>query len=56
MSEKELFNNFNKFINEQRITPDEVCIFIYSLLSENGYNHKYRPTGCYGDEYILKDI
>lgn len=49
----ELFNNFNEFINNQCVEPDEVCIFIYSLLVENKYH--YRGTGCCGNEHILKD-
>lgn len=27
----ELFNNFNTFINEQCVSPSEVCVFIHSL-------------------------
>lgn len=50
---KEIFDNFNEFIINQKSEPDEVCLFIKSLLEENGY--EYRPTGCYGKEWILKD-
>ena len=51
--EKKLLDNFNKFINEQEVEAYEVCLFIHSLLTEHGY--EYRPTGCYGNNYILKD-
>lgn len=50
MKEK-IFENFNEFINSQEADPDEVCIFIYSLLSERGYG--YYPTGLFGEEYNL---
>ena len=50
-----LFNNFNEFINNQRASPVEVCMFIYSLLIENGYGGKYYNTGCIGNEYKLRD-
>lgn len=52
--EKKLLDNFNKFINEQDVEAYEVCLFIHSLLTEHGY--EYRPTGCYGNEYVLKDM
>lgn len=51
--EKKLLDNFNKFINEQEVEAYEVCLFIKSLLQEHGY--EYYPTGCYGDEFDLKD-
>ena len=50
---KQIFDNFNKFITSQTVEPDEVCLFIKSLLVEHDYG--YRPTGCYGDEWILQD-
>lgn len=50
---RELFDNFNEFIINQSVDPYETCLFIKSLLQENGYG--YRPTGCYGDEWVLKD-
>lgn len=50
---KQIFDNFRKFITSQPVESDEVCIFIKSLLVENDY--KYRPTGCYGDEWKLQD-
>ena len=48
---KKIIRNFNRFIREQDADPEEVCMFIYSFLSEN--NYKYHPTGCYGEEYKL---
>lgn len=48
---KKIVSNFNRFIREQDADPEEVCMFIYSFLSENDY--KYHPTGCYGEEYKL---
>lgn len=47
-----LFNNFNKFIDEQDVEPYEVCTFIYSLLKEHGYT--YVPTRCKVD-WVLND-
>lgn len=52
-SRRKIFDNFNDFINNQDVEPDEVCMFVYSILKENDY--KYRPTGCYGSEWKLKD-
>ena len=49
---REIFNNFNGFINDQNADPYEVCIFIASLLDENNFG--YRPTGCYGNEWKLE--
>lgn len=49
---KKIVSNFNRFIREQGADPEEVCMFIYSFLSEN--NYKYHPTGCYGEEYKLR--
>lgn len=51
---KKLLQNFNKFINAQEVEPDEVCMFIHSLLSERGYK-SYRPTGLFEKEDILMD-
>ena len=51
---EKIFKNFNEFINSQEVDPDEVCMFIYSLLSEKGYKG-YSPTGLFGEEYILMD-
>lgn len=51
---EQIFVNFNEFINSQEVEPDEVCMFIYSLLSERGYNG-YSPTGLFGEEYKLMD-
>ena len=50
---RKIFDNFNEFINNQNAEPDEVCMFIYSILKENDYT--YRHTGCYGSEWKLKD-
>lgn len=50
MKEK-IFENFNEFINSQEADPDEVCMFIYSLLYEKRYG--YYPTGLFGEEYNL---
>lgn len=49
---KNLFDNFNEFINKQDVEPFEVCKFIYSLLKESGYS--YTPTKC-KIEWVLKD-
>lgn len=46
-----MLDNFNEFINSQEYDPNEVCMFIYSLLVEHGYC--YYPTGLFGEEYIL---
>lgn len=51
---KQIFDNFNKFINSQEVEPSEVCMFISRLLSEHGYRGSY-GTGCYGKEYVLQD-
>ena len=48
---KKIISNFNKFIREQDVDPEEVCMFIYAFLKENDF--KYHPTGCYGEEYKL---
>lgn len=53
MKEK-ILKNFNEFINSQEVDPQEVCMFIHSLLSERGY-HGYYKTGLFGKEYILMD-
>ena len=50
---REVYNNFNEMINNQTMSPHEVCMFIYGMLHEKGY--VYRPTGCYGEEWPLKD-
>lgn len=52
-TKRKLFDDFNEFIINQPIDPYETCMFIYSLLQENGYT--YRATGCSGDEWWLKD-
>lgn len=52
---EEILNRFNEFINSFDADADEVCMFVYSLLSEHGYNGKYHPTGMYGEEYKLAD-
>lgn len=49
MNKREIFDNFNELIAED---PYETCMFIYSLLHERGY--VYRPTGCNGEEWILR--
>lgn len=51
---QKILENFNEFINSQEVEPDEVCIFIHSLLVEKGYSG-YCPTGLFGEEYILMD-
>lgn len=53
MKEKVL-ENFNEFINSQEVEPDEVCMFIYSLLFERGYRG-HSSTGLFGEEYVLMD-
>lgn len=50
---RQIFDNFKEFIQNQNSEPDEVCLFIKSLLQEHGYG--YRPTGCYGSEWELND-
>lgn len=51
---KKILKNFNKFINSHGVDPIEVCIFIYSLLIENGYKNYY-PTELFGEEDVLMD-
>ena len=51
---KEIFDNFNKFINEQKAEPFELCQFIMQILIDNGYKGGTK-SGCYGKEFILKD-
>ena len=51
-AKRQIFDNFNNFINQQNADPYEVCMFIASLLNENNFD--YRPTGCYGSEWELK--
>ena len=53
MNEK-IFNNFNEFINSQEVEPDEVCMFIHSLLIEWGYKGYYQ-TRLFPPEYVLRD-
>lgn len=52
---KIIFDRFNEFINSFEADASEVCVFIYSLLCENGYKDVYHPTGMYGPEYVLND-
>lgn len=52
---KIIFDRFNEFINSFDADASEVCVFIYSLLCENGYKGVYHPTGMYGPEYVLND-
>lgn len=52
---EDILNRFNGFINSFDADACEVCMFVYSLLSERGYKGKYHPTGMYGEEYKLED-
>lgn len=51
---KEIFDNFNKFINEQNAEPFEVCQFITQILIDNGYRGGTNSR-CFGEEFVLED-